>query len=583
LVFYFLTFWKPAEGAVRKAGGGRVFEAMFKIMAIPIRAGVGNMKEQKASTQRGFMKSAAATCDALAGASTLGGEAPAKATHSAIPKKWDREADVVCIGYGGAGAATAISAHDAGAKVLILEKMSRGGGNTAVSLGGFLCPNNVADALTYITALFGFTNAEMDKDLVRVFAEESVRNADWIKSLREGTRVSIYGGANYADVPGAKAMDKYIVRGKGKGMSGSSGSLWDLLCHAVEQKRKIPVMLETPALRLVTGVQGEVIGVIALSKGRQIAIKAKKGVVLTTGGYEFDAKTLQNSVKGFPIYATGNPGNTGDGVRMAQKVGAGLWHMNGVSCPLGIKVPEFEAAFFMRINRPGFIIVDRHGKRFVNEKAIESHASLLAIDFYDTHALEYPRIPCYAIFDEATRIRGPISPSTGRGYNGTYLYKWSRDNAAEIRKGWIMKGDTIEELAAKLKMAPKVLEGTITRWNGDVKKGEDTQFHRPVNAPKPDNPARKGLVTAVWSAPLEKGPFYALELYPTLLNTQGGPRRNAKAQVLDAFGAPIPRLYSAGELGSMWGIIYQGAGNIGECFVYGRIAGKNASAEKPWK
>jgi succinate dehydrogenase/fumarate reductase flavoprotein subunit len=366
-------------------------------------------------------------------------------------------------------------------------------------------------------------------------------------------------------------------------MSGSSDNLWDLLSYAVEQKRKIPVLTETPAKRLVTNAKGEVIGVIALAKGKEIAIKAKKGVVLTTGGYEFDAKTLQNSVKGFPIYAVGNPGNTGDGIRMAQKVGAGLWHMNGVSCPMGIKVPEFEAAFYMSINHPGFIFVDKHGKRFVNEKAIESHAGLLALDFYDTHALEYPRIPCYAIFDEATRMKGPISSSTGRGYNGKYLYKWSRDNAAEIQKGWIIKGDTIEELAAKLKMDPKALAGTMTRWNEDVKKGEDTQFHRPVNAPKSDNPAYKELVTAVWSAPLEKGPFYALELYPTLLNTQGGPRRNTKAQILDAFGEPISRLYSAGELGSMWGIIYQGAGNIGECFVYGRIAGKIAAAEKAWK
>jgi predicted oxidoreductase len=107
-------------------------------------------------------------------------------------------------------------------------------------------------------------------------------------------------------------------------------------------------------------------------------------------------------------------------------------------------------------------------------------------------------------------------------------------------------------------------------------------FHRPLNAPKSDNPAYKELVTAVWSTPIEQPPFYALELYPTLLNTQGGPRRNTKSEILDAFGAPIPRLYSAGELGSMWGIIYQGAGNIGECFAYGRIAGKNAAANKAW-
>jgi predicted oxidoreductase len=86
----------------------------------------------------------------------------------------------------------------------------------------------------------------------------------------------------------------------------------------------------------------------------------------------------------------------------------------------------------------------------------------------------------------------------------------------------------------------------------------------------------------VLSAPLETPPYYALELNPCLINTQGGPRRNAAARVLDAFGDPIPRLYSAGELGSLWGIIYQGAGNIAECMVFGRIAGRNAAAERPW-
>lgn len=534
-------------------------------------------------TRRGFLKTTGSVALAgVAAGTVLTG--PRKAFGADVPKKWDREADVLCLGYGGAGAAAAISASDSGAKVMILEKMPHGGGNTAVSAGGFLCPKNVPDAITYIEGLFTYSHSEMDKDLVRVYAEETVKNVEWIKSLKEGTEVGVYGHAGFPGVPGAGSMDKYNVMGKGKGMSGASNNLWDLLTYAVEEKRKVPVLLENPAKRLVTNDRGAVIGVIAESKGKEIAIKANKGVILTTGGYEFDRKTLQNSVKGFPIYAAGNPGNTGDGIRMAQKVGAGLWHMNGVSCPLGIKVPEFEAAFYMNINTsiPGFIFVDRHGRRFVNEKSIEAHAGLLAVDFYDGHALMYPRIPCYAIFDEATRVKKPIATSVGRGYNGKRLYKWSKDNSAEVEKGWIIKGDTIEELAKKLKLDPKALSETMARWNSDIKKGEDTLFHRPLNAPKSDQPAYKELVTAVWSTPIEQPPFYAMELYPTLLNTQGGPRRNTKAEILDAFGAPIPRLYSAGELGSMWGIIYQGAGNIGECFAYGRIAGKNAAANKAW-
>jgi succinate dehydrogenase/fumarate reductase flavoprotein subunit len=503
--------------------------------------------------------------------------------RSAVPKKWNREADVVVIGYGGAGACAAIEAHDAGAKVLILEKMKFSGGNTGVSGGGVLCPTNPKDAYTYISALYEFSHSDMDKDLVRVYADESVKNVEWLKSLKEGTDVLIYGGAGYRDVPGAKSMNKYHVKGEGKGLQGSSLNLWKLFTHAVEEKRKIPVMLETPAERLVTNAAGEVIGVVAKSKGKAIAIRAKRAVVMTTGGYEYNERDLQNFVKGYPIYALGNPGNTGDGIRMAQKVGAGLWHMNGVSCPLGIKTPDIEAAFTAAITTAHHILVDKHGKRFVNEKAVEMHAGLLAVDFFDTHALEYPRIPCYAIFDETARKAGPITALAGMGYAGRQ-HKWSRDNSAEIEKGWILKGDTLAELAGRIKtMDGDTLEKTVARWNEDMAKGEDTLFHRPMRSGDPSSPAYKELATALWSAPIDKPPFYAVELYPALLNTQGGPRRNTRAQVLDAFEKPIPRLYGAGEFGSMWGIIYQGAGNIGECVVYGRIAGKNAAAEKPWK
>ena len=519
---------------------------------------------------------------ALTGA-TLAGASAADAAPREIPKKWDLTADVVCIGYGGAGAAAAITAHDAGAKVLILEKMPDGGGNTRVSAGGILCPGDVEQAYTYLTALYEFSHSEMDKDLVRTFAEQSVRNVEWVKSLREGTQVASYGGAGYPKVPGAKTIQKYAVQGKAKGMSGSSDNLWEVLSYAVEEKRKIPVMRETPAKRLVTNAKNEVVGVIATQNGKEISICARRGVILTCGGYEFDTKLKQSNLKGYPIQALGNPGNTGDGIRMAQQLGASLWHMNGAASPFGIKVKEFESALYMSIGQPGFIYVNRHGKRFVDEKSIEAHAALLAVDFYDTEELIYPNIPCYAIFDEETRLKGPISTSAGRGYAGK-RYKWSSDNSVEIEKGWIIKADTLAELAAKIKVKPAALAATLSQWNVDVKSGADTQFHRPINQPEGEHTSNTNAEQKrpVWSAPIETAPYYALELYPSLMNTQGGPKRNTRAQILDSFGQPIARLYSAGELGSMWGVIYQGAGNIGECIVFGQIAGRNAAGEKSW-
>lgn len=217
----------------------------------------------------------------------------------------------------------------------------------------------------------------------------------------------------------------------------------------------------------------------------------------------------------------------------------------------------------------------------MNERGMEAHSGLLAVDHYDTQSLKFPRIPCYAIFDETVRLRGPISRLAGLGAAGR-TYTWSKDNSAEIQKGWIIRGDTLAELAKSLHMAPAILGETVSRWNKDVEDKRDTLFNRPVVSPRTERPEYKDFVQHILSAAIERPPFYAVELYPCLLNTQGGPRRNERAQVLDSFGQPISRLYSAGELGSMWGMIYQGAGNISECLVFGRIAGRNAAGERPW-
>jgi hypothetical protein len=250
---------------------------------------------------------------------------------------------------------------------------------------------------------------------------------------------------------------------------------------------------------------------------------------------------------------------------MAQAVGADIHHMNGASCMLGKLTPDFPAAFTCGGNaaRPNFIWVDTDGKRFTNEIGIESHAGLLVVDWYDHHSLKYPQIPFWYIFDETNRPKGAV------GYAGGILrgkYTWSADNSAEIAKGWIIKGETLAELAGKINIPADALQATVAEWNADVAAGEDKKFHRRANT----------------LAPVQTGPFYAVEMHPAILNTQGGPRRNAKAQIVNPFDEPIPRLYSAGELGSMWGVIYQGSGNNAEAFVFGRIAGKNVAAETPW-
>ncbi len=127
-----------------------------------------------------------------------------------------------------------------------------------------------------------------------------------------------------------------------------------------------------------------------------------------------------------------------------------------------------------------------------------------------------------------------------------------------------MKGDTVAELAANLSMPPENLTNSIDTWNRHCQAGRDAEFGR----------------SPLELVPLDEPPFFAIKLFPGGSNTQGGPRRNGRAQVLNPFGEPIPGLYAAGECGSVFGMLYPaGGGNLAECIAFGRIAAENAVKE----
>ena len=529
-------------------------------------------------SKRNFLKSLATTAAAAAGTTAL----PAFAATSA-PKKWDAEFDVVVIGYGGAGANSAICAHDAGAKVLIVEKMPTPGGNTSVSSGNILFSKDKEKTRRYISKLFSYSRCELDQDLFEVYLEGLTDTMNWIRKLNPDVNLMEVSYASFPHVEGSESM--YYGQVQGAKGTGGGPNLIELYRKAVETDRHIPVWLNTPAKRLVTSDKNGVIGVVVEKDGKEFFVKARRGVVMTTGGYEYDQETLQNFNMGTPIYALGNPGNTGDGLRMVSSVGAALWHMNGLSCPLGVRIPDHQACQAFNTPQIGYVLVDQFGKRFCNEKKIEHHAGILAVNHYEGWALKYPRIPCYAIFDSAAKKRGAFAPSYGSGWlRHRDKWNWSRSNDKEIAQGIVKTANTLEELADIINVPKDALVGTIAKWNEDIKSpaGIDTVFGREVNGkqvghswPYTDRPTKQ-------AAPIEQGPFYALELYPTLLNTQGGPRHNAKAQVLDGHKQPIRRLYVAGELGSLWGFIYQGCGNNAESLIFGRVAGSEVAKEKPW-
>jgi len=243
-------------------------------------------------------------------------------------------------------------------------------------------------------------------------------------------------------------------------------------------------------------------------------------------------------------------------------VGCGVWGVVAMLVAVFGIAPQDGATFTISYPTPRFIYVNRHGKRFADENGFELHFQWQAVASVNPKAPGYPTLPIYGICDRETLSKGALVGVAGT----SRAYKWSADNSAEIAKGWIVEGKTLAELAKKLSMDAATLEKTVTRYNEQCAKGADPDFHR-----------TKETLQALGSPP-----YYAVELWPRMVNTMGGPRRDAAARVIATSGQPIPRLYSAGELGSLWGHLYCGGGNVGEALAVGRIAGANAAAEAPW-
>lgn len=495
--------------------------------------------------------------------------------------RWRLSADVVVVGLGGAGAVAAIAAHDQGAQVLVVEKQPQSGHHTNTSMSGgvFINVADVGKAKAYMEALCRTTDGGpswTDSHMLDVWAHYSAENAEWLASL--GGKVTRFAsGGEHPQLPGEEAIEVYRYAGSGVAMQ-------RFLISQVEA-RGIRVIYRASARRLLTGLSGEVEGVRVELEGegeRQAAdIRARRGVILTCGGFEFDEEMKLNYLKVYPTYFTGTPANTGDGVRMAQEVGAKLWHMNCCAARWVAKFPDFPIAFSIdlfgrpwgqrALNHPketescGCVVVDRDGKRFTSEN-FKNHAVYYELTNFDTHRLIYPRVPCFWVFDQKRMDFGRLVRKAHGAAGPSGFIKWSNDGLEELKRGWIIRADSVGELAPKLGVPPENLEETVRRWNGYCETGRDPEFDRNV----------ANLV------PLRNPPYYGMPLYPGGPNTQGGPQRNERAQVLNVDGDPIPRLYSAGELGSPYGMLYPSAGgNLADCIAFGRLAGEGAAGEKP--
>jgi succinate dehydrogenase/fumarate reductase flavoprotein subunit len=430
-------------------------------------------------------------------------------------------------------------------------------------------------ALEYLMA----TNAgTTPAPVLRTLAEGMTRVADDLRVLAAecGARVQIrdsagnypfpgadtFGFAYVEDVPGFDAAREFPhVRG-----SPAGARLFKLVLNGV-WRRGITVRTGTRVLKLLDGVAGVV------TAGEEIT--ASRGVVLACGGFEADAEMQRQHWQIKPVLSAAVRGNTGDGIRMAQAAGAGLWHMWHFHGSYGFRHPGPSYPFGIRLKRlpdwmPGrsprddvrmsWILLDRNGRRFMNEyDPYVQDTGHRPLELFDPVTQSYPRIPAALMLDAAGRRQYPLSAPTW--HNREVAARFSNETPAAFDECILMCAETLAELAAALDLPPQAVKETVRTWNTACAEHHDAAFGRP--------PASM--------MPLAEPPFFGAHVWPIVSNTQGGPAHDEHQRVLDAFGRPIPRLYVAGELGSVFGHLYISGGNLAECFIGGRIAGRGAA------
>ena len=506
---------------------------------------------------------------------------------------FDEAYDVVVAGYGFAGGIAAIEAARAGAKVLICEKMPQGGGISICSGGAVRCAGSADEAFAYLRA----TNAGTTPDEVLRALAEGMASAqsylEWLVSMVPGARLKQMAdkkGGNYpfpgwqtfysAQVEAPQGVDlaARYPNVRTKPSSGAPAMFYVIDAHL--ERLGVEVRVGAPVARLIRTARNEIRGIVTVTARGERRIAARRAVILACGGFEANAQMKTRYWEGKPVLTASTRGNTGDGVQMAQAAGADLWHMWHFHGCYAFKHPQPDFPFALRVKRlpdwnPArkdeadvkmvWIVVDQSGRRYMNESPPYCQDTAhRPMHLLDPETMSYPRNPSYLITDERGRATYPLGDV--RTNDHQYAYDWSEDNKKEIALGILRQAASIDELAAWIGADATALAATLARWNASCDQGHDRDFGRP-----------RGTMMRI-----DTPPYCFGEVFPAVSNTQGGPVHNPKQEIIDTAGAPIARLYAAGELGSSFGHLYLSGGNIAECFVTGAIAGREAAALHPW-
>lgn len=529
------------------------------------------------TSRRTFLKVGALAGMGAVGVGMLGGCTPQQqsdttGTGSAVPSEinWDGQFDVIVVGFGAAGASAAIAAAEEGAQVLIVDKAPEGheGGNSRYCAQLFVSINDYNQGLEHYKALRG--DFYTPDDVLEAYVEGMVNVRDTLTKwgANESEMVDLTDAkisnltVEYPELPGAEAIrtnliDKTIM----------AAALWRFLKKGVNaRKDQIDCWYESPGTALIQDpVSKMIVGVEIEHEGKKVNIAAKNGVVMALGGYENNPLYTQQYTGYTQMFPIGTLYNEGDGLAMVQAAGAKLWHMgawenNGISLiQQADRVRNTgQKIFFMKGST---ILVGADGRRYIAEDLEQRHGH---VEVGGSWLMPKRPDRNFFIFDQDQV--DSIDPE-GSPVDPTAVIKpfanWSDDLSKEMEAGRIIKADSLASLADQLGIDAANLQTTIDLFGQSAESGLD------VLGRQAENMRAFGA-----------GPFYGMEVWPSILNSQGGPERTAKGEVVDTNNDPLPHLYAAGEFGGVTSHLYQGGGNISECIVFGNISGSGAASSK---
>ena len=453
------------------------------------------------------------------------------------------EADVVIIGAGGTGMTAAITAKQSGASVVIIERNGYAGGNTMVSGGGLNVPatdlqakNNIeGDSVDrYIEDTLKGGDYKNSVELVTVMANNALDAYEWLRDdiqvpfLQE--RVQQFGGHSLprACVP--------------EGNTGST--ITDALIKKCEEL-DIPILYETLAQGLIQ--EGDrVTGVKAVQGNRELTFTASKGVIIATGGFgaNIEMRNKYNPDYGERFMTTCLPSSQGDGIRMAEKVNAGLVDMDYIQVYPTCNPVTGIISYVANSRFDGGILVNKEGRRFTNEGGRRDEISQAILSQTDGIG--------YLVWGEEIESVGRMSE--------LHLVEFQQ----MVDQGLIIKAESLEEAAEFIEIDMGGLRETLDKWNSYVDKEEDPDFEK----------------TGAYRKILE-GPYFIQKVTPSTHHTMGGITIDTEGRVLDKDGEPILGLYAGGEVcGGIHGTNRLGGNAITDVTVFGRIAGRSAAEGK---